>query len=345
MPFTKNFIPLIKNGQNLPPLPSISDIIHLYKLSAIRQLAQNFILDMNLTRKIVKQAGNLKGSHVCEIGPGPGGITRAILENNINELAVIEKDKRFLPSLQILADSVTSETKMSIYHADILKFQMDSIFPQNVATSWSETDSNINIIGNLPFNISLPLLLRWLREMDARNDLFALGRVKMTLTFQKEIAERMIALPGSNQRSRLSVITQSLAHVDHKFTFLGKACVPQPQVDVGVVNIHPKEKPTYEMSFDIFHKVVTSIFNFRQKFCKRGVENLFPLPVKDEMTHEIFHKLPHIHPSTPIFKLENEHFNDIAHAYLEIVQRIPGLVDYDYRQPKSQQHLWAQNMF
>lgn len=85
----------------LPPLPTISDIVRLFKLGSQKSLSQNFLLDMNLTRKIVKSAGSIKDGYVCEVGPGPGGITRAILENDVKELYVIEKDQRFMPNLQV----------------------------------------------------------------------------------------------------------------------------------------------------------------------------------------------------------------------------------------------------
>lgn len=96
--------------KKLPPLPTISEIVRMYKLQARKQLSQNFLLDMNLTRKIVRAAGSIKDGHVCEIGPGPGGISRAILEQDVKSLAVVEKDRRFIPSLQVIYDLKKKKT-------------------------------------------------------------------------------------------------------------------------------------------------------------------------------------------------------------------------------------------
>ncbi|KAG7276595.1 hypothetical protein CRUP_024316 [Coryphaenoides rupestris] len=149
----------------LPPLPTIGEVIKLYKLRAAKQLSQNFLLDLRLTDKIVRQAGNLKGAHVCEVGPGPGGLTRSILKGG--------------------------------GRADVL------------ALPWPEPP-NLHIIGNLPFSVSTPLIIKWLEQVANRSGPFAFGRTGLTLTFQKEVAERLTASTASRQRSRLSVMAQYL---------------------------------------------------------------------------------------------------------------------------------------
>ncbi|PVD23825.1 hypothetical protein C0Q70_17099 [Pomacea canaliculata] len=147
----------------LPPLPSMQDLIRLYQLRARKQLSQNFLLDMNLTRKIVKSAGKLDGGFVCEVGPGPGGITRSLLNTGAHHVAVVEKDRRFLPSLQLLSEA--AQGRLSIHSGDILSFNMENIIPENLAVPWDSAPPNIHIIGNLPFSVSTPLIIMWLAAM------------------------------------------------------------------------------------------------------------------------------------------------------------------------------------
>lgn len=117
---------IARGGARLPPLPTIRDLIKLYQLGARKQLSQNFLMDLKLTDKIVKAAGNIEGRHVLEVGPGPGGITRSIIKQMPKQLVVVEKDRRFLPSLGLLAEATPNYTKMDIYEADILKYPIES---------------------------------------------------------------------------------------------------------------------------------------------------------------------------------------------------------------------------
>ncbi|KAB0380560.1 hypothetical protein FD755_008344 [Muntiacus reevesi] len=182
----------------LPPLPTIREIIKLFRLQAVKQLSQNFLLDLRLTDKIVRKAGNLTNAYVYEVGPGPGGITRSILNAGVAELLVVEKDSRFIPGLQV-------------------------------------NPPNVHIIGNLPFSVSTPLIIKWLENVSQRNGPFAYGRTRMMLTFQKEVAERLTATTGSKQRSRLSIMAQYLCDVQHILTIPGQAFVPKPEGE----NIQP----------------------------------------------------------------------------------------------------------
>lgn len=194
----------------LPPLLSIKDVLKIYKLKALKQLSQNFLLNPNLCDRIIKKAGNLNECHVLEVGPGPGGLTRSILKHHPKKLIVIEKDTRFQPTLEMLADAfATVNGKMDIILDDIMKINMNQLFPSSEAKEWSDKTPKLRIIGNLPFNVSTPLIINWLHAISERTGPWAFGRTRMTLTFQKEVAERLTAEPLNVQRCRLSVMAQA----------------------------------------------------------------------------------------------------------------------------------------
>lgn len=198
------------SAPRLPPLPVIRDILKLYNLSAIKRLSQNFLLDQNITNKIVAKAGKISGAEVLEVGPGPGGLTQSILRQVPERLIVVEKDKRFKPTLEMLADSFGAiNGKMDIMYDDILKTNMESLFSLEKKRNWNDKPPDIFVIGNLPFNLATHLIIKWLHAISEQRGLWAFGRTKMTLTFQKEVAERLVAQPLENQRCRLSVMAQT----------------------------------------------------------------------------------------------------------------------------------------
>ncbi|XP_077588201.1 dimethyladenosine transferase 1, mitochondrial isoform X2 [Stigmatopora nigra] len=253
----------------MPPLPTVSELIKLYHLRAEKQLSQNFLLDLRLTDKIVRQAGDLNNAYVCEVGPGPGGLTRSILNAGAADLLVVEKDSRFIPGLKLLSEAAPG--KLRIVNGDILTYRMDKGFPTSIAKPWEEDPPNLHIIGNLPFNVSTPLIIRWLENVANRTGPFAFGRTRLTLTFQKEVAERLTASTKSRQRSRLSIMAQYLCTVHSRFNIPGKAFVPSPKVDVGVVHFTPLVQPKIQQPFKMVEKVVKNVFQFRRKYCRRGL--------------------------------------------------------------------------
>ncbi|KAF6116563.1 transcription factor B1, mitochondrial [Phyllostomus discolor] len=229
----------------LPPLPTIREIIKLFRLQAVKQLSQNFLLDLKLTDKIVRKAGNLTNAYVYEVGPGPGGITRSILNASVAELLVVEKDSRFIPGLQMLSDAAPG--KLRIVHGDVLTFKVERAFPESLKRQWEDDPPNVHIIGNLPFSVSTPLIIKWLENVSQKDGPFAYGRTQMTLTFQQEVAE----------------------------------------VDVGVVHFTPLVRPAIQQPFELVEKVVQSAFHFRRKYCHRGLGMLFPEAQRLESTEKL----------------------------------------------------------
>ncbi|BFZ19304.1 hypothetical protein BsWGS_22343 [Bradybaena similaris] len=311
----------------LPPLPTIQEIIRIYGLTARKKLSQNFILDMNLTHKIVRSAGRLDDGIVIEVGPGPGGITRAILNTGASKVIVIEKDRRFLPSLEVLAEA--SKHRLEVIHGDILDFNLKSVLPEEYKKAWESTPPNIHLIGNLPFSISTPLIIQWLHCMSKMSNAWSFGRTPCTLTFQKEVAERIIAPPKSEYRCRLSIVCQYLCDVKLKFTIPGQAFVPPPKVDVGVVQFVPLKEPRINQPFPLVEKVSRHLFHYPNKYLTKSIETLFPLE-REDLCCEIM-ELTQLKPEIRPFELAVVDVRKLCDAYAKIVEREPDIFTYDFR--------------
>ncbi|XP_013077443.1 dimethyladenosine transferase 1, mitochondrial-like [Biomphalaria glabrata] len=317
--------------QRLPPLPSLQEIIRIYGLSAQKKLSQNFLLDMNLTKKIVRSAGKLNDALVIEVGPGPGGITRPILNSNTKKVIVIEKDRRFLPSLQILAEA--SSQKLEVVHGDILSTDLQQFVSPEFHSHWQDPPPNIHIIGNLPFSVSTPLIIQWLHHMSNKSSIWKFGRVPLTLTFQKEVAERIVAPPKSEYRCRLSVMSQYLCDAQLKFSIQGKAFVPPPKVDVGVVHFVPKVQPLIQQNFTLVEKVNRHLFQMPNKYYPKPLSTLFPLD-REDLVSDMVEKSG-INVELRAFELTIEDIGNLCNVYAEIVKKEPDIFTYDFRSKKS----------
>ncbi|CAK1550653.1 unnamed protein product [Leptosia nina] len=268
-------------------------------------------MEPRLIDKIVRAAGNIENHIVCEVGPGPGGITRSIIKQAPRKVILVEKDHRFIPSLELLADAY-------------------------VKTEWEDVPPPVNLIGNLPFSVSTILIIRWLEMISKQEGPWAFGRTRMTLTFQKEVAERMAARILDKQRCRLSVMCQSWCNVNYKFDISGAAFLPKPDVDVGVVTLTPLKRPVMSQNFKLVEKVVRQVFSMRQKYCLRGVETLFPEDFKEEMAKTML-KMAEIDPVTRPFQIANGEFSRLCDAYGEIIKKYPEFENYNHRAPKKPQ--------
>lgn len=321
---------ILNSGVRLPPLPTVRDLLKLYKLQAIKQQSQNFLLDERLTDKIVRNAGRIdKDDMVLEVGPGPGGITRSILRRQPQRLALVEKDARFLPTLELLKECAAQPLDMSmdIHIDDILTFDMER-YINSVPVF-----RRLHLIGNLPFSISTRLLINWLQDISLFRGAFKHSDTRMTLTFQKEVAERICSLANGQQRCRLSVMSQIWTKPLFKFLIPGKAFVPKPEVDVGVVKFIPLARPKTQLPFTLVEKVIRHIFNMRQKYCRRGFSTLFPPEQREDMTNQLLEKAK-IDGTLRPFQLTEEQCLRMCDVYADFILENPDIALYNYRAPK-----------
>lgn len=315
----------------LLPLPTIKDLMQMYKVRAKRKLSQNFLLNETLNRKIVKSAGRIKRAEVCEVGPGPGNITRAIIHKGAERVILIEKDPQFLPTLQMLKDACP--VPLEIIEGDILRYNFDKTFSESKRKAWDDKYPDIHIIGNLPFNVATPLIIRWLRDISEKQNAWTYGRVRLTLTFQKEVAERMVAPVMTAQRCRLSVMCQNWCLVDYKFTIPGTAFLPKPKVDVGVVHFKPHIEPIIPLPFATVEKVVGAMFTGRQKFLNNSLKYLFP-----ESYHHLTERMleeSEINKQTRALQLSVEEIGRLCFAYDKIIKENPTFIKYDHHKGKD----------
>nr|XP_035967980.1 dimethyladenosine transferase 1, mitochondrial isoform X3 [Halichoerus grypus] len=225
--------------------------------------------------------------------------------------------------------------KLRIVHGDVLTFKIERAFPGSLKRQWEDDPPNVHIIGNLPFNVSTPLIIKWLENVSCRGGPFVYGRTQMTLTFQKEVAERLTANTGSKQRSRLSVMAQYLCNVQHILTIPGQAFVPKPEVDVGVVHFTPLVQPRIEQPFKLVEKVVQNAFQFRRKYCYRGLGMLFPEVQRVESTGKLL-ELADVDPTLRPSQLSVSHFKSLCDVYRKMCDEDPHLFAYNFREELKQ---------
>jgi 16S rRNA (adenine1518-N6/adenine1519-N6)-dimethyltransferase len=236
---------------NLEGLPPLRESLAAAGLSARKRFGQHFLLDLNLTRKIARLAGPLDGETVIEVGPGPGGLTRALLEAGARVVA-IEKDARFIPLLAELA--AHAEGRLAVIEADAL------------AVDPARLPAGAPIVANLPYNVATPLLVGWLTG--------PLRPVSMTLMFQKEVAERIAAAPGSKDYGRLSVLAQALAEAEIVMELPAHAFTPPPKVASAVVRLTPRpERPPDNIVVSL-QRVTAAAFGQRRKMLRSSLRAL-----------------------------------------------------------------------
>jgi 16S rRNA (adenine1518-N6/adenine1519-N6)-dimethyltransferase len=246
------------------PAP-IRALLEANGLWAKKSLGQHFLLDLNITRRIVRAAGDIAGQPVIEVGPGPGGLTRALLEAGADPLIAIEKDARFLPVLEPLVD--WSEGRLHFVHGDALKIGEAELISRFAPPFAGEpAPKAAHIVSNLPYNVGTPLLVKWLKAGPWRGP--------MTLMFQKEVAERICARPGADAYGRLAVLAQARCACAIAFTVPARAFTPPPRVDSAVVRFTDRADAFADL--DAIENVTAAAFGQRRKTLRAALKQLTP---------------------------------------------------------------------
>jgi 16S rRNA (adenine1518-N6/adenine1519-N6)-dimethyltransferase len=234
-------------------LPPLREVIARHGIAAKRSLGQNFILDLNLTRRIARAAGPLEAGSVIEVGPGPGGLTRALLEEGAAHVVAIERDRRCLAALGELAAAYPG--RLELVEGDALKLDPAALTPEPR-----------RIVANLPYNIATALLLRWLDRIGEYQSL--------TLMFQREVAERLVATARSPAYGRLSVIVQWLTLPKILFDLPPRAFVPSPKVTSSVVSLKPRAMPLARTEKAALELITAAAFGQRRKMLRSSLRTL-----------------------------------------------------------------------
>ena len=261
-------------------LPPLRQLINQRELEARKSLGQNFIFDLNLTQRIARAAAPLQGT-IFEIGPGPGGLTRALFLEGAEKVIAIEKDRRAVHFLEYIV--AATDGHLTLLEEDAMKQPI-----------WQMGDEPRKIVANLPYNIATTLLLSWLTHAKA----FA----SFTLMFQKEVAERLVAQPGDKSYGRLSIITQWLCQTELKFDIPPQAFIPPPKIISSVVHLIPRPQPLFDCRKEDLEATTAIAFGQRRKmlrstFKKHGGEtlllsaNIDPTARPQELSIEAFTKL------------------------------------------------------
>ena len=253
-------------------LPNVKSLIKENELRPLKKLGQNFIFDLNITNNIAKVA-NCHNKNIIEIGPGPGGLTRSIFIQGANSIIAIEKDYKSIKCLQSLQDICGD--KLKIIHDDILNLKLIDFgpFPKS-------------IIANLPYNISSKLIINWLKEINLNKDVFI---DEITITIQKELADKLVSKVGDSNYGRISLITNLLSSVSKEIELPPSVFFPKPKVHSSVIKIKPLKEPRFDVDLNIFEKLTRRAFGNRRKMLRQslkefGGSNLLKLAnIKDNL--------------------------------------------------------------
>ena len=238
-------------------LPPLKDVIYSNNLLEKKYLTQNYLLDLNLTSKIARYAGSLEQFDILEVGPGPGSLTRSLLNEGARKVVAIEKDSRCIAALEEI---------QSIFPGRLKLLQGDAL-----STNASEHLADpVRIIANLPYNIGTELLVRWLTSKT-----WPSFWQSMTLMFQKEVANRIVASPGSKAYGRLSVMSQWRCDTKIAFNIPATAFTPPPKVESALVHFEALKEPKFPAEVKVLEFVVSKAFNQRRKMLRGALKGHF----------------------------------------------------------------------
>ena len=236
-------------------LPPLREVIEKHGLAAKKALGQNFLLDLNLTSRIARTAGKLEGYDIIEVGPGPGGLTRAMLANGAEKVIAIERDPRCLDALAEISDHY--DGRLQVIEGDALKANWENLISRKA-----------KIVANLPYNIATPLLTGWVGT-EKWPPFFD----SLTLMFQKEVAERICATPTDKHYGRLGVLCGWRTHATKAFDVSREAFSPPPKVTSSIVHLEPKREPL-PCSIKSLETITRAAFGQRRKMLRASLKSL-----------------------------------------------------------------------
>ena len=239
-------------------LPPLREVIATHQLSVRKSLGQNFLLDLNLTAKIARQAGDLSQCDVLEIGPGPGGLTRGLLSEGARKVVAVEKDTRCIAALNDIAAAYPG--RLEVINGDAL--EIDPL---------AHLTPPIRVAANLPYNVGTELLVRWLTPPK-----WPPFWQSLTLMFQREVAERIVTQPGSKAYGRLAILAQWRAEVRIAMSLPPGAFTPPPKVSSAVVHLTALPEPRYPADAVTLSRVVAAAFNQRRKMLRASLKGVAP---------------------------------------------------------------------
>lgn len=246
-------------------LPPLRDVIAAHGLSALKSLGQNFLLDLNLTGRIARASGDLGNSIVYEVGPGPGGLTRALLANGARRVVAVEQDRRCIAALAELIDAYPG--RLTVIEGDAMKVD-------EMALIGDTGGADVRIAANLPYNIGTALLVKWLTT-----GTWLPWYKSMTLMFQKEVGQRIVATPGTKAYGRLSVLAGFRCDARIHFDVPPQAFVPPPKITSCIVGLVPKPEPENAPSLKALEAVTAAAFGQRRKMLRASLKGLLKDPV------------------------------------------------------------------
>ena len=239
-------------------LPPLREVIRAHDLVAKKQLGQNFLLDLNLTAKIARQAGDLSGCDVLEVGPGPGGLTRGLLAEGARRVLAVEKDARCLPALAEVAAAYPG--RLEVINGDALEVDV-----------MAHLTPPVRVVANLPYNVGTELLIRWLTP-----EVWPPFWESLTLMFQKEVAERIVAKPRTEHYGRLALLVQWRAEAKVVMHLPPEAFTPAPKVHSAVVHVTRLAEPRFPCDFKVLQRITAMAFNQRRKMLRASLKGLAP---------------------------------------------------------------------
>jgi 16S rRNA (adenine1518-N6/adenine1519-N6)-dimethyltransferase len=241
-------------------LPPLRDVIATHGLAAKKSLGQNFLFDLNLTRRIARSAGALEGFTIVEIGPGPGGLTRALLMEGATKVIAVERDERTLPALAEIQAAYPG--KLEVINADALEVDWANVIK-----------GPAKIVANLPYNVATALLVGWLTPKE-----WPPWFSSLTLMFQKEVAMRIAAKAGDDAYGRLSILSQWRCEATRLFDVNKSAFTPPPKITSSIVHLVPRAACEPPCKMEFLERVTAAGFGQRRKMLRSSLKSVFPNP-------------------------------------------------------------------